>query len=212
MFLSADKDDSRSLPEPPVITFKVGWGCSDTWREVFDRPSVDPSLSGGQGTSGNSASSWTPRRSYLSRPCTQTSHRWWRRWWGTPLLSCSGSKWKDHSINCIMNVRFIRNNTNRKKCDCITCTFLLMINRWLALALIIHVKSWKTHKAEWWAHLSSLMRASRGSSHPTVHSQWASKKVMTWPLVAAAPLSLARMSPERCSILRILTGTSRVRT
>lgn len=35
---------------------------------------------------------------------------------------------------------------------------------------------------------------------------------MTWPLVAAAPLNRALIRPERCSILRILTGTSRVRT
>lgn len=62
------------------------------------------------------------------------------------------------------------------------------------------------------SYLSSLMRARSGSSQPTVHSQWASRKVMTWPVVAAAPLSLALIRPERCSILRMRTGTSRVRT
>ncbi|KAG7266013.1 hypothetical protein CRUP_034882 [Coryphaenoides rupestris] len=35
------------------------------------------------------------------------------------------------------------------------------------------------------------MRTSRGSSQPVVHSQWASRKVITWPLVAAAPRSRA---------------------
>lgn len=48
---------------------------------------VDPSPSGELGTIENSASSWIHHKSYLSLPCTQTSHHWWRQWLDTPLLT-----------------------------------------------------------------------------------------------------------------------------
>jgi len=58
------------------------------------------------------------------------------------------------------------------------------------------------------SHLSSQILASSGSSQPRVHSQCASRKVITCPRAAAAPRSRARISPDRCSIRRIFTGTS----
>lgn len=55
--------------------------------------------------------------------------------------------------------------------------------------------------------LFSTIRAKRGSNHPSVHSQWASKKVITCPLTCFAPNNLARISPERFSVRNKWTGT-----
>ena len=38
-----------------------------------------------------------------------------------------------------------------------------------------------------WIYLSLCISANSGSSHPSVHSQWVSRKVITSPLEAAAP-------------------------
>lgn len=46
-------------------------------------------------------------------------------------------------------------------------------------------------------YLFSATRANRGSSQPSVHSQWASRKVMTSPLTSLAPIKRARISPDR---------------
>lgn len=60
--------------------------------------------------------------------------------------------------------------------------------------------------------LFSTILAKRGSSQPSVHSQWASKKVITWPVTCWAPKSRARMRPERFSVLRTCTETGSVFT
>lgn len=57
-------------------------------------------------------------------------------------------------------------------------------------------------------HLSSFILASSGSSQPRVHSQCASRKVITCPVEAAAPRSRARISPDLCSIRMIFMETS----
>lgn len=49
---------------------------------------------------------------------------------------------------------------------------------------------------------SIAILASSGSSHPSVHSQWASRNVITCPLTFAAPMRRARMRPERFPVLR----------
>ena len=55
-----------------------------TWREVSCPPCGGPFPSAVRGTSGSWASSWSPRRSCPSPPCTQRSRRWSRRWSDTP--------------------------------------------------------------------------------------------------------------------------------
>lgn len=54
---------------------------------------------------------------------------------------------------------------------------------------------------------SSTILAIKGSNHPTVHSQWASRKVMTWPLDSAAPINRALISPDRFPVRSTFTGT-----
>ena len=49
------------------------------------------------------------------------------------------------------------------------------------------------------------IRAKRGSSQPSVASQWESKKVRTSPREISAPRNRARTSPSRLGIRRIFT-------
>ena len=51
-----------------------------------------------------------------------------------------------------------------------------------------------------WAILASI-----GSSHPSVASQWESRKVSTSPRDTSAPRSLARTRPSLCGIRKTLT-------
>lgn len=57
--------------------------------------------------------------------------------------------------------------------------------------------------------LSFFTTTRRASSHPAVHSQWASRKVKTSPLAAAAPFNLALTSPTLFWVLKTvaLTGS-----
>jgi hypothetical protein len=60
--------------------------------------------------------------------------------------------------------------------------------------------------------LSWTIRERSGSSQPSVHSQWASRNVMTWPLTCFAPRRRALIRPERFSVRRTITGTGSVLT
>lgn len=60
--------------------------------------------------------------------------------------------------------------------------------------------------------LFSTILANRGSNHPSVHSQWASKKVMTSPLTCLAPSNRALIRPDLFSVLQTNTGTGSVAT
>lgn len=56
------------------------------------------------------------------------------------------------------------------------------------------------------------MRASRGSNHPSEHSQCASKKVRTSPEAMFAPRRRARIRPVRLADRIIFTETGRCET
>lgn len=55
---------------------------------------------------------------------------------------------------------------------------------------------------EFQTDLSSAILSNKGSNQPMVHSQWASRNVITWPFADAAPCSRARIRPDRLTVLR----------
>lgn len=61
-------------------------------------------------------------------------------------------------------------------------------------------------------YLSSATRASKGSSHPFVHSIWASRNVITGALTIRAPLNLALINPVRLWFRNRVIGIGNVLT
>lgn len=60
--------------------------------------------------------------------------------------------------------------------------------------------------------LSCAILDRSGSSHPSVHSQCASRKVMTCPLTCCAPRRRALIRPDRSFVRYTYTGTGKVLT
>lgn len=60
--------------------------------------------------------------------------------------------------------------------------------------------------------LSSAILDSKGSSQPSVHSQWASRNVITCPVTCFAPRSLALIRPDLFSVRYTYVGTGNVFT
>jgi hypothetical protein len=76
----------------------------------------------------------------------------------------------------------------------------------------LNINTITPYLTQWCSYLSSTILASKGSSQPSVHSQWASRNVITCPFTCFAPRSLARIKPDRFSVLRTWTGTGNVDT
>lgn len=58
----------------------------------------------------------------------------------------------------------------------------------------------------------STILANKGSSQPSVHSQWASRKVITCPFTCLAPSNLALINPERFPVRKTYVWTGKVLT